>query len=77
LVFFLSVGSTFATIAGLFSTNPGLELLALKPPPPTFGVLLGFGAPGTQEVSGTRFRDNSFAFILISSCSTSRPGLLE
>jgi hypothetical protein len=42
----------FATIAGLFPlTNPGLELLlALKPPPPTFGVILLDS--GTQEVSG-------------------------
>jgi hypothetical protein len=47
-----SVGSTFA-VAGLFPlTESGLELLALKPPPPTFGViLLGLGAPGTQEAS--------------------------
>jgi hypothetical protein len=45
------VGSTFATIAGLFPfTESGLELLALNPPPPTFGViLLGLGAQELQE----------------------------
>jgi hypothetical protein len=47
-------GSTFATMAGPVSSyESSLELLlALKPPPPTFGViLLGLGAPGLQEVS--------------------------
>ena len=35
-------------------TKPGLELLlALKPPPPVFGVILfGLGAPGTPGVAG-------------------------
>jgi hypothetical protein len=51
LVLLPLLGSTFATIWVYFSfTDLGLELFALKPPPPTFVNLNGFGAPGTQEV---------------------------
>jgi hypothetical protein len=57
-------------VAGLFPlTESGLELLlALKPPPPTFGViLLGLGAPEFRRPRCTRFTEEQFfSFILIS-----------
>src|SRR6187402_1196955 len=81
-----SVGSTFATIAGRFPfTNPGLALLlALKPPPPAFGVILfGFGAPGTPGVAGGLGAPGFgaillrlFLFALLAPTAPGAPGLL-
>jgi hypothetical protein len=81
LVFVLLRRLNFATIAGLFPlTNPGLELLlALKPPPPTFGVILGLGAPGTP--GGLRVLGLGAIllrlFLLAAPAAPAEPGLWE